>query len=309
MIKETHIIILAGGEGRRIWPLGTKEKPKQLIKFDSAKSSFQKTVLRAQKISNQPPTIVTTKNLVQETLKQLQEINCDNYILLIEPKPCNTAYAAVAAVNFIIQKQKIVNFLLMPSDHEITNDNEFCLEMQEHLQNLNYNKVNIFGNFEKHVSSKFGYFYFENPKLHFIEKPTQEIWSELALKKPLRNSGMIASNAKIFLNEINSQHKTKFLQIQQNQYEISSSIDFANQPIDKILLENCSKLNGIKLRNEVSDIGSFEELMKNFANANQLKIAKNEANLTDVRFIKDGFEFLIDDHNVIIKKHFKPLKN
>jgi mannose-1-phosphate guanylyltransferase len=31
MIKNTHLIIMAGGIGSRLWPLSTKENPKQFI--------------------------------------------------------------------------------------------------------------------------------------------------------------------------------------------------------------------------------------------------------------------------------------
>ena len=65
-------IILAGGTGKRLWPLSTKEKPKQFLELFGELSLFDLTL---QRINNRnlftEPIIVTSKDylpLVEESL-------------------------------------------------------------------------------------------------------------------------------------------------------------------------------------------------------------------------------------------------
>jgi len=63
MEKKFRPILLAGGSGKRLWPLSTKEKPKQFIELFGDLSLFDLTL---QRINNKKlflePLIVTSKN-------------------------------------------------------------------------------------------------------------------------------------------------------------------------------------------------------------------------------------------------------
>ena len=72
MEKKFRPILLAGGSGKRLWPLSTKEKPKQFIELFGDLSLFDLTL---QRINNKKlflePLIVTSKNylpLVENSL-------------------------------------------------------------------------------------------------------------------------------------------------------------------------------------------------------------------------------------------------
>ena len=47
--KQSNIwvVILAGGSGKRLWPLSRKSFPKQFIDFDDSGSLLSKTIRRA----------------------------------------------------------------------------------------------------------------------------------------------------------------------------------------------------------------------------------------------------------------------
>ena len=69
--KKFRPIILAGGSGKRLWPLSTKEKPKQFLELFGDLSLFDLTL---QRINNRnlfsEPIIVTSKSylpLVEES--------------------------------------------------------------------------------------------------------------------------------------------------------------------------------------------------------------------------------------------------
>ena len=68
-------IILAGGIGERLWPLSTKEVPKQFIPLSEGDSLFDLTLKRI-KGSNlfKKPIIVTLKQF-KEDLKSIKELS------------------------------------------------------------------------------------------------------------------------------------------------------------------------------------------------------------------------------------------
>ena len=70
--KKFRPIILAGGSGKRLWPLSTKEKPKQFLELFGDLSPFDLTI---QRINNtnlfSKPIIVTSERylpLVEDSL-------------------------------------------------------------------------------------------------------------------------------------------------------------------------------------------------------------------------------------------------
>ena len=47
-------IILAGGSGKRLWPLSTKEKPKQFLELFGDLSLFDFTLQKLDQLNNEP---------------------------------------------------------------------------------------------------------------------------------------------------------------------------------------------------------------------------------------------------------------
>ena len=73
------IVILCGGSGTRLFPLSTKEKPKQFLHLTNKDiTMFQLTLLRAQNIGYQHLYIVSNvihRNLIQEQIKIISSEN------------------------------------------------------------------------------------------------------------------------------------------------------------------------------------------------------------------------------------------
>ncbi len=96
MRMKVQPVILAGGNGYRLWPLSQKTKPKQFIKNLTNLSLFQNTIIRNSYLGT--PLIVANINNEEIVIKQLKEINVQAKVIF-EPAAKNTAICALAALS------------------------------------------------------------------------------------------------------------------------------------------------------------------------------------------------------------------
>ena len=122
---NSQLVILAGGSGSSLWPLSTKDKPKQFIDVTGCgRTLLQQTYDRFEDIF--PPDnvwVVTNKKykcLIREQLPQVPQAN-----ILLEPCSRNTA-PSIAYVSWRIKCiNPKANVVVTPSDHIVTDVNEF----------------------------------------------------------------------------------------------------------------------------------------------------------------------------------------
>ena len=125
MKQENHVVIMAGGVGSRFWPLSTPECPKQFIDvLGVGKSLLQLTVERFDGICKPENIwIVTNKMYVNKIKEQVPQLPVSN--ILCEPCRRNTA-PCIAYVSWRIKsKDPKANIVVTPSDHIVTNVQEF----------------------------------------------------------------------------------------------------------------------------------------------------------------------------------------
>ncbi len=60
-MKKVIPIIICGGTGTRLWPISSKNTPKQFIKFFENKTLFDMSLERAMTLSDETPIIVASK--------------------------------------------------------------------------------------------------------------------------------------------------------------------------------------------------------------------------------------------------------
>ena len=116
---------MAGGVGSRFWPMSTTEKPKQCIDvLGVGRSLLQLTFDRFKGIcSPENVWVVTNRSYKDLVLEQLPEIPVTN--ILCEPCRRNTA-PCIAYVSWRIKsKDRNANIVVTPSDHIVTNCEEF----------------------------------------------------------------------------------------------------------------------------------------------------------------------------------------
>lgn len=122
---NNHLVIMAGGVGSRFWPMSTEQKPKQFIDvLGVGRSLMQLTYDRFEGIcSPENVWVVTNSRYADIVHEQLPEIPVSN--ILLEPCRRNTA-PCIAYVSWRIKKSDPkANIVVTPSDHIVTNPQEF----------------------------------------------------------------------------------------------------------------------------------------------------------------------------------------
>jgi len=111
-------VIMAGGQGTRLWPLSRQKKPKQLHALMSEKSLIRETYERLiLKLAPDKIVISTTPEYKDEIKKQIPEIPEENYV--VEPYPMNTAGACGLVTMMLDKREHDSTVIFLPSDHTI----------------------------------------------------------------------------------------------------------------------------------------------------------------------------------------------
>lgn len=123
---NTHVVIMAGGIGSRLWPLSTPEMPKQFIDIlGVGRSLLQLTVERFLPVC--PPDrfwVVTSEKYVDIVRQQLPAVPDDQ--ILAEPEARNTAPCIAYASWKIARKDPDANIVVTPADALVLKTSEFA---------------------------------------------------------------------------------------------------------------------------------------------------------------------------------------
>lgn len=197
--------ILAGGSGTRLWPLSRKSYPKQFSNIIGEKTLFQQSALRTLSsdiIKFAPHIILTNSDFRFIIREQLQNIGVNPSHILIEPESKNTAPAILAASLFAHSQDPEAIVLVAPSDHIISNNEDFHSTVLTGLAQVQKGKIVTFGITPKNPETGYGYIELSQDNLDcfgtssvvsFVEKPN------LALAKIMFDSRKFLWNAGIFL--------------------------------------------------------------------------------------------------------------
>lgn len=131
-----YCLILAGGKGRRLWPLSRAERPKQFIDlFGTGKSMLQQTYERYLQFLPKENIFVSTfieyKDIVKQQLPEL-----DDTRLLCEPIRRNTAPITAWATHRIENMDPDAALVISPSDQIITNELAFSRDVIECMNHV-----------------------------------------------------------------------------------------------------------------------------------------------------------------------------
>ena len=275
-------LIMAGGKGTRFWPLSTEEKPKQFLNLIGEETMIQMTVNRIKPIIPIERVFVCTGemyvDLVKEQLPELPEQN-----IIIEPEGRNTA-PCIALSAFVINKYyKDANMIVLPSDHLISDEDEFrnVIKNADEFVKENKEAIITLGMEPTRPETGYGYIRYSNDEKEinnhkvikvdaFVEKPNKEK-AEAYIKEGnyLWNGGMFLWSADNILNQIekysNDTYKAlkdietvaneEIQELINNNYHKTEAIS-----IDYAVMEKSDSIYVVPSRFGWDDVGSWEAL-------------------------------------------------
>ena len=159
--KHHYVLIMAGGIGSRFWPVSRKSLPKQFIDIlGTGESLIAQTYKRFAHIV--PPDniyIVTNQEYVHMVAEHIPGIKSEQ--ILSEPQARNTAPCIAYASYYIRSRDPDAVCVVAPSDHLITNENEFHRIIKESFGfSRNFNSLITLGIKPTRPDTGYGYIQF-----------------------------------------------------------------------------------------------------------------------------------------------------
>lgn len=158
MSKKITPVILAGGGGRRLWPLSKPSYPKQFHSFDGQHSLFQHTLMRVRpsaRFAN--PLIITNARYGDLIEKEMKAINIEPAGVILEPTGRNTAPAILLAIFYADKHDLGPQLLVLPSDHVIEDEKELHRAIDVAHRHARVGFISTFGVKPSHPATGFGY--------------------------------------------------------------------------------------------------------------------------------------------------------
>src|SRR5437870_4128682 len=100
--SKRYVVVLAGGGGKRLWPLSRVSQPKQLLPFYGNTTLLEKTIERMQFCAPKEQQYVVTTKMYAEDIQQLLGDTIGN--IIIEPVARNTGPAITISALKIMQQ-------------------------------------------------------------------------------------------------------------------------------------------------------------------------------------------------------------
>lgn len=278
-------VIMAGGNGTRLWPLSRESYPKQFLSLLGKRSLLQDTVLTAVAIDNAvAPVIIGAEAHRFLIAEQLQQIGIRHATILLEPEGRNTAPAAAVAAHHVAREYgPEAAVFLMSADHSIGDPAAFVATAQAGAQLAGLGRIVIFGIEPTRPETGFGYIRIGEPLAGevrasevaaFVEKPAADVAEEyLRSGGYYWNGGLFMFRADRLLSELlrlepelsdhaaeavtQGQRDGQFLRLDATAFR-----NCRNESIDYAVMEKSDALAVVPLDAGWDDVGSWNFLSK-----------------------------------------------
>ena len=207
-------VIMAGGNGTRLWPLSRSGFPKQFLALSGDDDSlFQHAVARlkglaAPDIQVTPPLIVGNAEQRFLALEQLREIGVEPAAVILEPVGRNTAPALTLAALAARDAGNDPVLVVSPADQTVTDLPAFTAALQKAVRTAAGGSIVILGITPDRPETGYGYIRSvpgegSDKVAQFVEKPDAETAARyLAEGDYTWNSGMFVLRASVWLKAL-----------------------------------------------------------------------------------------------------------
>jgi mannose-1-phosphate guanylyltransferase len=205
-------VILAGGQGTRLWQMSRAARPKQFLPLLGATSLYQRTLERVADPDRYTPAVIVTnaeyRFLVAE---QAEEVGVATAAVLLEPVARNTAAAIAAAAAFFAERfgrDSVIHVLA--SDHAVEVDDNYLWSLEVAADAARAGRLVTFGITPSAPETGYGYIEAGSPReggtvevARFVEKPERARAAEMLRQGGYYwNSGTFMLGVESFLAEV-----------------------------------------------------------------------------------------------------------
>ena len=280
---DVYAVIMAGGTGTRLWPLSTKDRPKQVHKLVGENTLFQDAVRRVKSLVGLDHIFVVAGSNHVPNLK-LQEPDIPNENFIVEPEGKGTAPClGLAAIQLSSLDPESV-MIVLTADHHIGDVDRFRDVLLTAIEVAEKGPLVTLGIKPDEPST--GYGYIEHGELldtlwdhdvlrvkRFTEKPDIDTATKMVKSGRYSwNSGMFVWRVDRLLDEFSSQmpdlseqldHIRKAIGSPNYRAVLERSWKFVpRQTIDYGIMENAENVAVIPVDIKWSDLGSWSSLME-----------------------------------------------
>jgi mannose-1-phosphate guanylyltransferase len=122
--KHVYAVIMAGGVGKKLWPLSRKKMPKQFVDLLDDGTMIAKTVRRISGLVREENIFIITSEMGRILLTgSLGSFRHEN--IIVEPSSRNTAPCIALATAHIKKRDPDAVTIVLPSDHLVLDDHAF----------------------------------------------------------------------------------------------------------------------------------------------------------------------------------------
>lgn len=208
-----YALIMAGGEGTRLWPLSRRKRPKQVLRLAGHRTLFEMAVGRLEPlIPAERILVLTAGDQVEQLRAQAPQLPSDNFIA--EPSPRGTA--AVIGLGAVVLAERDPQAVLacVTADHFIRDEAAFRALLESAYELADSGELVTLGITPTFPATGFGYIHMGEPLgshggrqarrvLAFKEKPPADVAQAYVDSGGYSwNSGMFVWRADRILSEI-----------------------------------------------------------------------------------------------------------
>jgi mannose-1-phosphate guanylyltransferase len=298
-------VILAGGQGTRLWPLSRSARPKQFLDLTGELSLYEETLRRvADPARYTAPVVITNADYRFLVAEQAQDVGVGLAAVLLEPVARNTAAAIAAAACYAVREFGEGAVLhVLASDHAITADSSYWHAVDTAAAAARDGRLVTFGIVPGYPET--GYGYIEAGETlgggevrevaRFVEKPDLERARQmLATGRYSWNSGMFMLGAKTFLDEIRLLSPETWSAAREAVEKAKVDLDFirldpaafATAPdisVDYAVFEKTRRAAVLPVSFPWSDLGSWDAVWKRSPKDAGDNVTRGPVTLSDTR--------------------------
>jgi len=276
-------VILAGGQGTRLWPMSRSARPKQFLPLLGETSLYQQTLQRVSDAARYTaPVVVTNSDYRFLVAEQAQELGITPSAVLLEPVARNTAAAIAAAAVFVADKfgrDAVIHVLA--SDHAVEIDDNYRWSIDAALVAVAAGRLVTFG--ITPTTPETGYGYIEaggelgngsRNVARFVEKPDRAKAEQMLVAGGFFwNSGTFMLGVDSFLNEVEALAPDTLSAARAAVQQAKADLDFIrlgeegfakapNISVDYAIFEKSQKVAVVPVTYAWSDLGAWDAVWK-----------------------------------------------